>query len=250
MKHMKNIHFQILSRAQQRIWEELGDTPTNFVLYGGTAISLRLGHRTSADFIFLSNQDFEPKYLYITVPYLKGSSILEMSSNRLTCSVERCGLVSVYFFGGLSLGRVEEPNLIQENNVCVASLLDLGASKVRDVIINPSWADYADVDALLQSGVPLIDMLSAAWSLFDVPYSPLFSLKVMAYFEGVGADLSQDMRNRIIEAIEDVDLDTLRLLTVYPQLAPERGMGGCGGNFGCKRDRRRCTASGVVPSPW
>lgn len=58
MKHMKNIHFQILSRAQQRIWEELGDTPTNFVLYGGTAISLRLGHPHVCRFYFFIESRF------------------------------------------------------------------------------------------------------------------------------------------------------------------------------------------------
>jgi hypothetical protein len=34
----------VLPASQRRLWEELGATPPHFVLYGGTAIALRLGH--------------------------------------------------------------------------------------------------------------------------------------------------------------------------------------------------------------
>lgn len=38
----------ILPSAQRRLWDELGATPPEFTLYGGTAIALQLGHRQSA----------------------------------------------------------------------------------------------------------------------------------------------------------------------------------------------------------
>lgn len=40
---------EILPLAQQRLWPELAGVPRDFVLYGGTAIALRLGHRSSVD---------------------------------------------------------------------------------------------------------------------------------------------------------------------------------------------------------
>ena len=41
----------ILPRVQQQLWPELSATVAmGFVLYGGTAIALRLGHRPSVDF--------------------------------------------------------------------------------------------------------------------------------------------------------------------------------------------------------
>ena len=48
----------ILSLAQQALWEELAQTPETFVLYGGTGLSLRLGHRSSVDFDFFSSDSF------------------------------------------------------------------------------------------------------------------------------------------------------------------------------------------------
>jgi hypothetical protein len=36
---------EVLRSAQRRLLEELTQTPKDFVLYGGTALALRLGHR-------------------------------------------------------------------------------------------------------------------------------------------------------------------------------------------------------------
>ena len=35
----------ILPRPQRRIWKVLDGTPSGLILYGGTALALRLGHR-------------------------------------------------------------------------------------------------------------------------------------------------------------------------------------------------------------
>jgi hypothetical protein len=53
----------ILPPAQKRLWPELSATPEAFTLYGGTAIGLRLGHRTSVDFDFFGAESFQPNDL-------------------------------------------------------------------------------------------------------------------------------------------------------------------------------------------
>jgi hypothetical protein len=40
----------ILPESQRRLWPELDAVPSEFVLYGGTALALQLGHRVSEDF--------------------------------------------------------------------------------------------------------------------------------------------------------------------------------------------------------
>jgi ABC-type tungstate transport system permease subunit len=53
MRNSFQPHFEILPPAQLLLWKELN--PVNnlgFVLYGGTALALRLGHRVSIDFVF------------------------------------------------------------------------------------------------------------------------------------------------------------------------------------------------------
>src|SRR5215475_12554990 len=44
----------ILPDAQRELWPQLSAAPRlSFVLYGGTAVALHLGHRTSVDFDFV-----------------------------------------------------------------------------------------------------------------------------------------------------------------------------------------------------
>jgi hypothetical protein len=45
----------ILPASQRTLWKELKATPKHFVLYGGTTLGLRLGHRMSENFNFFAN---------------------------------------------------------------------------------------------------------------------------------------------------------------------------------------------------
>ncbi|MBN9405087.1 MAG: nucleotidyl transferase AbiEii/AbiGii toxin family protein [Burkholderiales bacterium] len=55
MTGMLKPRLDVLPRAQQRLWPQLSKVRgLGFVLYGGTAIALRLGHRESVDFDFFS----------------------------------------------------------------------------------------------------------------------------------------------------------------------------------------------------
>lgn len=53
-------NLRTLPTAQRALWLELEATPDHFMLYGGTALALYLGHRTSVDFDFFSNASFDP----------------------------------------------------------------------------------------------------------------------------------------------------------------------------------------------
>jgi hypothetical protein len=99
-------HLNILPPAQQRLWPELAQTPQEFTLYGGTAIALRLGHRTSLDFDFFASRSFAPNDLMRKIPYLRGATIRQAARDTLSVTVERDGPAQVSFFGGLDLGQV------------------------------------------------------------------------------------------------------------------------------------------------
>ena len=53
---------RILPEAQKEIWPLLAPAPRlSFVLYGGTAVALHLGHRTSIDFDFFRSEPLDNK---------------------------------------------------------------------------------------------------------------------------------------------------------------------------------------------
>ena len=100
----------ILPSAQQQLWSQLQPAAElGFVLYGGTAVALQLGHRQSIDFDFFSERALEKEKLRNAFPFLKRSTLLQDRENSLTVEVRQNEPVKVSFFGGLSFGRVGEP---------------------------------------------------------------------------------------------------------------------------------------------
>lgn len=106
-------NFSILSESQREVWKRLGATPGDFVLYGGTALALRLGHRASIDFDFFCHRSFQPSVLLHSIPYLEDQPITQQSESTLSCDIATPkGVVKVSFFGGLSLKQIAVPDLL------------------------------------------------------------------------------------------------------------------------------------------
>ncbi len=204
----------ILPEAQRRLWPELGDTPREFTLYGGTAIALRLGHRQSIDFDFFTQTPFEPDTLLKDIPYLKGAVVRHSSPNTLIATVDRGGPVQVSFFGGLNLGQVEAPDVIKDPDLAIASLIDLAGTKAKVIIQRVEPRDYIDIDALMtKGGIPLANMLAAASVVFGPQLNPLDALRAIAYHEDLGlADLSDQVKRDLVKAVQDVDPENLPTL--------------------------------------
>ncbi len=65
---------EILHKAQQEIWPLLAPTPgLSFVLYGGTAVALHLGHRISVDFDFFSTEPLNKKDIETSIPFMRAA---------------------------------------------------------------------------------------------------------------------------------------------------------------------------------
>jgi hypothetical protein len=105
---MVNVDFEprlnCLPAPQRRLWDELGTVPDEFVLYGGTALVLHLGHRESLDFDFFGHRAFDPARLSGDIPFLAGAMITQQEPNTLSVVVDRGGPVRISWdcraFGG------------------------------------------------------------------------------------------------------------------------------------------------------
>jgi hypothetical protein len=60
-----------LPESQRLFWPELDAVPSDFVLYGGTGLTLQLGHRVSEDFDFFSSVGFGPDRLQARLPFFR-----------------------------------------------------------------------------------------------------------------------------------------------------------------------------------
>jgi len=99
----------ILPPSQLSFWKEDKHIPSNFVLYGGTALALRLGHRQSLDFDFFFSAPIELEQLSATIPFVKEGEILQSGPNTFTLRIDRRGPVTISFFGNLSFGQLAAP---------------------------------------------------------------------------------------------------------------------------------------------
>ena len=212
-------HMEILPPAQQRLWPELRPAADlGFALYGGTAIALRLGHRTSVDFDFFSEKPLDRAAIQAAFPFVVKSTVLQDQQNTLTVNVASADsaneFVKVSFFGTIGFGRVGEPDVTEDGVLHVASLDDLMATKAKVILQRAEAKDYRDIAALVSAGVSLSRGLAAARLLFGLSFQPSESLKAMVYFEdGDLSSLTNGEKSCLIKAASAVrDLPQVEIL--------------------------------------
>jgi hypothetical protein len=217
---------EALPQAQRLLWQELGHTPRSFVLYGGTAIALRLGHRQSDDFDFFSNERFEPGKLLESISYLKDARIDQGGDNTLSVMVKRGGQVKLAFFGDVRMNRIEEPDVAENVGLQIASLIDLTATKLKTIQQRAEAKDYIDLAAGLGAGLNLADGLSAARAVYGPTFSAVTALKALTYFEdGNLPSLPVQVRERLRRAAAGISLEQLPLINAKPGIVGGRGRG-------------------------
>ena len=200
----------ILPPAQRSLWPHLVQVPGHFVLYGGTAIALLLGHRQSVDFDFFSDVDLdgeEKNNLLREITCLNGASVLQNEKDTLTVSVDYMGApIKLSFFGGVKNGCVCEPDKTDDDVLCVASMDDLFAHKLKVIHDRAEAKDYQDIAVMLASGQSLSRGLAALETLFGSSVPPMVTLKSLAYFNDLNEPwrLTDDMKATITRAISSL----------------------------------------------
>lgn len=199
-----------LPAEQRRLWPELSQIPEHFVLYGGTAIALRLGGRQSVDFDFFTDQPVSADVLSRSLAFLDEAELIQSEPNTASFTVNRDGEIKVSFFGGLTIGRVGQPDRCENNHVWIASLLDLAAQKMKVILVRAEAKDYADIYALLKAGVTLPKALGAAKALYP-KFNPVLSLKALTYYgEPTLATVPTQVREYLTE--ESAKVESVKII--------------------------------------
>lgn len=226
----------LLPGASRRLWPELrAVADLGFVLYGGTAVALRLGHRDSVDFDFFSEKPLDLDALMTALPFMGRAVTLQDQRDTWTALVP-CGdsvreHVKFSFFGGLGFGRVGDPDWTDDGVLRIASLDDLMATKLKVMLHLAEAKDYRDVAALIRAGVSLARGLAAARLLYGPGFPPSESLKSLVFFhDGDLATLPETDRRVLIEAVSsvrDLPVVTRRSTTLGPGPRQRSTRAGC-----------------------
>jgi hypothetical protein len=172
----------ILPRSQQEIWPLLAPAPKlSFVLYGGTAVALHLGHRPSLDFDFFRAEPLDKDELK-TFSFMDDAETIQEDKNTLIVNAPMAtGPVKVSFFGGMSIGRINDPLLTADAVLLVASLDDLLATKLKATLDRAEAKDYQDIAAILTAGCSLEKALGAFKKIWRK--DPALPLKALGFFK-------------------------------------------------------------------
>jgi hypothetical protein len=212
----------ILPKAQKWAWPRLSEFQ-DFVLYGGTALALRHGHRQSVDFDFFSSKPFDPLLLKNNRPLLKHGKTIQTAPNTLTVLIYDPDKepIKISLFGGLTFGRTGKPDIIPENKLRIASDLDLAVQKLKVIQTRASTKDYIDLDTLIQTGTKLEEALAAAEAIF--PNFPiLVALKALTYHKDL-QNLPPAIKLRLTKAAGDFKHTSTTKFQIVPLDAEPTG---------------------------
>ncbi|MDI1265076.1 MAG: nucleotidyl transferase AbiEii/AbiGii toxin family protein [bacterium] len=204
----------ILPAAQKEIWSQLSPvSDLSLVLYGGTAVALQLGHRVSIDFDFFRSEPLEKSRLEASIRFVRNATTIQEDKNTVVLSVPMpSGPVKVSFFGGLALGRINDPRRTKDGTLLVASLEDLLATKLKTILDRAEAKDYRDISAMLSAGVSLERALGG----FAANYGrdPALALKALGFFRDGDLRSLPETDQELLRAARDniSDVPDVRLL--------------------------------------
>ena len=210
------LHLKVLDAPQRRLWSELGQTPDQFTLYGGTALALRLGHRRSVDFDFFSTAKFDPIDLLDRVPYLHGADVRQNEEGTLSVLVHRGGPVKVSFFAPprppVAIGQSYD---VRKPRLRIASLIDIAATKLAVLPARPAAKDYLDIHALIiRAKIDLATQLAAFPAVYPgASFNPHTVLKALCYFgDGDLDELPSNVKRELTQAVASTSFEQIEVI--------------------------------------
>lgn len=173
--------YNILDLKRLKILPLLKKFKKDFYLGGGTALALQLGHRDSVDFDFFSKKDIDTQELFEDLRLVfKEHKILKTQQeyNTLTVLISDSIKLSFFTYKYKLINKT-----INEKNIRLASIEDIGCMKLSAITGRASNKDYIDIYYILQN-VELKDLLKKASKKFPELDSNLI-LKSLIYFQDI-----------------------------------------------------------------
>jgi len=171
------MHLNILNDSQLTQLDLLQTFKREYILVGGTAIALQIGHRKSIDFdlfksIPFSNQKIKTKLLEKNIRF----SILFEDYDGLHVIID--GVKWTYFFYPFDIKQ----SLIKTKQFNMPDLLTLAAMKAYAIGRRSKWKDYVDLYLLLKKYFSMHQITTRAQEIFGDSFSKKMFKIQLGYF--------------------------------------------------------------------
>ena len=122
---------RVMPEDTARVWSAIAPVlPTSVVLYGGTAIAVRLGHRTSRDLdFFVSDPSVDLNRIRTAMESLRPTAVSQHDERTLNAAF---GSTKVQLLRSDDQRELEPPDVIE--GIHVASLRDLASTKLNAIV--------------------------------------------------------------------------------------------------------------------
>ena len=169
-----------------------------YVLVGGSALSMHLCHRKSEDLDFFTYDDsFDKQKIFAYIQTFKNKEILHQTDEQVDVLLDG---VKVTFFN--AQWEFLKPMTIEKFNL--SSLEDIAAMKVNVLFLRAKYRDYYDIYFLVKTGMSLKKMFACSLEVLDGITFKLFSVALL-YTDDI-----EDDNIEYLEPMENITKEEIR----------------------------------------
>jgi len=171
---------KVLPAEAWAVVKSLGSTDllNGWILAGGTALALQLGHRVSVDLEFFRHEDFEVSPLREALAGLGKFEVSAMAPGTLHCRLNDIRLTFL---------RSEVPFLYEPvpyRGLDLADVRDIAAMKVIAVAGRGAKKDFIDLHAYLEAGASFADLMALVQQRYrNTDFNVMHLLRSLVYFD-------------------------------------------------------------------
>lgn len=190
--------YNILDKKRLSILPLLNNFKKDFYLAGGTGLALQLGHRDSIDFDFFSKKDINTTELFLKIKQVfRGHKIKKVQEikNTLTVFIDENIKLSFFTYKNRMLNE-----LIEEEDLRIASILDIACMKLSAIISRATNKDYIDLYYIFKE-IPLKNILKKVNAKIPELDKNLI-LKSLVYFKDINKEPIKFKNNKRISFSE------------------------------------------------
>lgn len=174
------MYLNILSDEQKNLFPFLKQFRREFVLVGGTAIALQIGHRKSIDFDLFKQTSINKKKIKEKIYSLNyPKQLIFEDSESIHYLVND---VKITFF---QYPFAIKPAIDIEGIIKMPDLITLAAMKFYAMGRRAKWKDYVDIYFLLKNYFTISEVSKKASEIFADAYSEKLFRQQIIYFEDI-----------------------------------------------------------------
>lgn len=179
-KSILNIHLDILDKKRREVLNKLLPFAKNFVLGGGTALSLQLAHRASFDFDFFSQSPIDKHLLEILSNAVTIKNVVTDTADELTFFTTDSIKITFLYYPFQS--KFEHIQL--DNDLSLFSVEQIAIQKAYAIGRRGEYRDYFDLYTIFKNDyISLPELMSQAKNTYGSIFDEKIFLEQLVYFE-------------------------------------------------------------------